>query len=261
MLSYPNINPTILNIGPLQLQWYGLMYIIGIIAGTQFCKKYLLKLGFKSEEVYDLVSYIVLGMLLGGRIGYVLFYNLSFYISNPLKIIAIWEGGMSYHGGAIGCALAIIWASKKYKKNVLSLLDLMGIGSTFGLFFGRIGNFINGELYGRPTNSWVGMIFPNGGNIPRHPSQLYESFLEGFVLFWILFFVLRYFKLNPGYLFCLYVGFYGLFRFIIEYFREPDTHLGFIIGKLSMGQCLSSIMILFALSLSHYLYHYYYPKK
>ncbi len=258
MLHYPTINPTVLSIGPLSIQWYGLMYIIGIISGTQLCKPYLKKMGFTVDQIYDLISIIVAGMLVGGRLGYVLFYNASFYLSNPLKIFAVWEGGMSYHGGAIGCALAIVFIARKYKKPLLSLLDLMGIGSTFGIFFGRIGNFINGELYGRTTDAWSGMIFPGGGPLPRHPSQLYESFFEGFVLFWILYLFLRKDLLKPGYLFCLYVGLYGLFRFMLEFFREPDGHIGFIIGSFSMGQILSTIMICFALGLSHYLYHYHY---
>ena len=135
MLNYPSINPTALSIGPLSIQWYGLMYIIGIVLGTQFCKSFLLSLKFSLSEIYDLISYIVLGLIIGGRLGYVIFYNLPYYIDNPGKIIAIWEGGMSYHGGAIGCIITIIICAKLYKKDVFSLLDLMAIGSTFWSIF------------------------------------------------------------------------------------------------------------------------------
>ena len=258
MLNYPSINPTALSIGPLSIQWYGLMYIIGIVLGTQFCKSFLLSLKFSLSEIYDLISYIVLGLIIGGRLGYVIFYNLPYYIDNPGKIIAIWEGGMSYHGGAIGCIITIIICAKLYKKDVFSLLDLMAIGSTFGVFFGRIGNFINGELYGRVTTSWVGMIFPNGGPDPRHPSQLYEAFFEGFVAFIILWGLLKKFNLKPGYLFSVNCLLYGGFRFLLEQFREPDAHLGFVIGHLTMGQCLSILAITIGLSVSHYLYHHRY---
>ncbi|MFO8111985.1 MAG: prolipoprotein diacylglyceryl transferase, partial [Desulfosalsimonadaceae bacterium] len=190
-MTYPMIDPVIFEIGPLQVRWYGLMYIIG------FACAYLILLYLSRRRVFridrneieDLLVYGIIGLLLGARVGYCLFYNLEFYLANPLKILAVWEGGLSFHGGLIGLVIAGAVFARIRKKSFLMLVDMGAVAATPGLFFGRIGNFINGELYGRVTDVPWGMVFPGAGPYPRHPSQLYEALLEGLVLFAVLFFL------------------------------------------------------------------------
>lgn len=189
------------------------------------------------------MSNIILGIIIGGRLGYVLLYDPAYYFSHPTEIIAIWKGGMAFHGGAIGAFAATIVTCKKNKTSIHKGLDLLAICATPGLFFGRIANFINGELYGRPTSIAWGMIFPTGGNIPRHPSQLYEATLEGLGLFILLFLILKY-AYKEGRIFSIFVIGYGIIRFFIEFTRAPDAHLGLLALSLSMGQYLSIAMIL-----------------
>lgn len=202
-----------------------------------------------SDDILNLVTACVIGVILGGRLGYVVFYDFAYYLHNPFDIVAIWHGGMSYHGGGIGAVLAMYYYSRKEKLSFIGLLDVLGIGSCFGIFFGRIANFINGELYGRVTDFSWGMVFPGGGPLPRHPSQLYESFFEGFVLFCILYFCMTKLSLKRGQLFSLYLGCYGVFRFCLEFTRQPDSQLGFIVSLLTMGQLLSFVMILLGVGL------------
>ncbi|MCP4050806.1 MAG: prolipoprotein diacylglyceryl transferase [bacterium] len=250
MIKYPEINKVFLKIGPLEFRWYGLSYAAGIILGLYFIKNRLKKQhGFTSDQVYSLINYVIIGILAGGRLAYILIYDLRYYIKNPSKIIYFWQGGMSYHGAAIGVLAAVAYLCYKNKKNLLGVLDLIAIGSTFGLFLGRIANFINGELYGRASSVPWAMVFPDSDGIPRHPSQLYEGFFEGVVLFLLLFTLMKYCRLKQGQLFALYMFFYGLFRFFIEFYREPDKQLGSIVSFITMGQLLCTVMILSGLIL------------
>ncbi len=237
------IDPVIFEIGPLQVRWYGLMYIIG------FACAYLILLylsrrrvfAIERTEIEDLMVYGIVGLLLGARVGYCLFYNLEFYLANPLKIFAVWEGGLSFHGGLIGLVIAGAVFARMREKSFLMLADMGAVAATPGLFFGRIGNFINGELYGRVTDVPWGMVFPGAGPYPRHPSQLYEAFLEGIVLFVVLFFLSLKVRLR-GALIAVFLMGYGLARFFVEFFREPDAHIGFVAAALTMGQVLSLFM-------------------
>lgn len=239
-MEMPYINPVFLSIGPLQFRWYGLMYVISFVIAYFVVKGQAQKrnLPLDSEAVADLIFFMAVGVVLGGRLGYVLFYDLKAYLAQPLKIFAIWEGGMSFHGGLLGVAVAgIIYASKK-KIPYLQLADLAAFAAPVGLGLGRIGNFINGELYGRPTTMPWGIIFPEGGSLPRHPSQLYESFLEGLVLFFLVRLAARAVPV-PGSAMASFLAGYGLFRSFVELFRQPDSQLGLFFGGVSMGQILS----------------------
>lgn len=245
MIPYPNISPEIFRIGPLAIRWYSLMYILGFLA-SYILVRYQVKrkgLGISKEVIDSLYSYLILGLLIGARIGYVLFYNPSFYIKNPAEIFAVWHGGMSFHGGLIGSILAGFLFCKSYRLDFWQISDIVIVTAPIGLGLGRIGNFINGELYGRITDVPWAMIFPSGGTLPRHPSQIYEFLLEGVILFIILW-RLKERSLKPGILSALFLIMYGLFRFFVEFFREPDIQLGFIADIFTMGQILSSIMIL-----------------
>ena len=241
-LAFPNINPVALQIGPFSIHWYGLAYISGILIGLELAKKIIKKIKL-NIDLNDLITSIILGIIIGGRLGYVFFYDLTFYLSNPFEIIAIWHGGMSFHGGAIGAFLGTIYACKKQNENSYKGLDLLAICSTPGLFFGRIANFINGELYGRETSHFFGMIFPNGGSVVRHPSQLYEAATEGLLLCIILLIIVfKFYK--EGRVFSTFVIGYGIIRFLIEFTRQPDEHIGLLAFELSMGQWLSLSMII-----------------
>jgi phosphatidylglycerol:prolipoprotein diacylglycerol transferase len=208
--------------------------------------------GMTRPEVENFFFYLILGLMIGARLGYVLFYDLKMYLFNPLEIFAIWHGGMSFHGGLIGVLVVGILFSWKNKKSFWKLADLFIVTAPIGLGLGRIGNFINGELYGRVTQVPWGMIFPKGGPLPRHPSQLYESALEGGVLFLILWFM-KDKKLPVGGLLAVFVFLYGVFRFFVEFFREPDPQVGFVLGPLTMGQILTSFMIIGGVVLFLYL--------
>ena len=244
MITYPAIDPIAFQMGPLAVRWYGLSYLTGIFLGYLFIKDDLIRqFKWSKDTVLDLFSWMVFGVMLGGRFGYVLIYDFTYFIHHPSHIFAIWEGGMSYHGAAFGAMTAMILFSRKMKVSSLFVLDLLGIGSCFGLFLGRLANFVNGELFGRVTSVSWGMVFPNGGPLPRHPSQLYESFFEGIVLFSLLFLIRKTVKLKEGQLFGAYLFFYGLFRFGIEFFREPDVQLGAVVSFFSMGQILCLIMM------------------
>ncbi|MBI3805022.1 MAG: prolipoprotein diacylglyceryl transferase [Nitrospirae bacterium] len=244
-MRYPNLDPVFIRIGPLAFRWYGLMYAISFIAAIFVIRVTAIRKGLKitKEEISDLMLYAAIGVILGGRLGYVLFYNLPFYLENPSKIIAVWEGGMSFHGGLIGVLVAGALFCKRYGYSFYEVADVAILAVPIGLGLGRIGNFINGELYGRPTDVPWCMIFPQGGEVCRHPSQLYQAGLEGIALFAILW-LLSYRNLPRGVLFWAFFLFYGLFRFIAEFFRQPDPQLGLILGPFSMGQLLSLPMFL-----------------
>lgn len=253
-LIFPDFDPVALSIGPLAIRWYALAYIGGIALGVWLATwlgRQLppnLKGRPKSEDYSDYTSWCVLGIILGGRLGYVLFYNLPYFIDNPLHIFRLWEGGMSFHGGIIGVALSIILFTRIRKLNTLSFGDIAGTVATIGLFLGRLANFINGELVGRPVQSDVpwAMVFPKIDQIPRHPSQLYEAFSEGLLLFVIMMCLMRstYVKERSGLAFGIFVCLYAIFRAICELFRSPDVQLGFFAGGTTMGQLLCIPMFL-----------------
>ncbi len=249
-MQFPRINPVFLRLGPLEFRWYGLMYILGFIAAYFIIRSGVKRkhLTLSKDDVADLVFAAALGVILGGRTGYVLFYNLSEYVAHPLEIFAVWHGGMSFHGGLIGAILGGLFFARKKKISFFTLADICIMATPIGLGLGRIGNFINGELYGRVTKVPWGMVFPGGGDLPRHPSQLYEAFLEGPVAFSVLWLLAR--KERPeGVVFWSFISLYGLFRFIVEFFREPDIQLGFIVGGFSMGQLLSLPMLFLGLTM------------
>jgi phosphatidylglycerol:prolipoprotein diacylglycerol transferase len=231
------------------------MYVFGFFA-SYLLVRYQMKrkdFGVSKLEVENLYFYLILGLIIGARLGYVLFYDLKMYLADPLEVFAIWHGGMSFHGGLIGVLLVGILFSWKNKKSFWKIADLFIVTAPIGLGFGRIGNFINGELYGRVTQVPWAMIFPTDKDLlPRHPSQLYESALEGGILFLILWF-LKDKKLPTGGLLAVFLSLYGLFRFFVELFREPDPQLGFILGPFTMGQTLSAFMIIGGIILFLYL--------
>ena len=250
MIAYPEIDPVILKIGPFALRWYGLMYVFGFVSSYllvlyQLKKK---KIAVTRADVDDLFFYLILGLIVGARLGYVVFYNLGYYIQNPLEALAVWHGGMSFHGGLIGATLAGYIIIKKRRLNFFVTGDLIIPSCPLGLFFGRMGNFINGELFGKPANVPWAMIFPQGGPSPRHPSQLYEAFLEGLVMFAVLW-IYKDHKKREGDVLALFLILYGCFRIFCEIFREPDLQVGYILGLLSMGQILSLCMVAIGLGL------------
>ena len=247
-MQFPQIDPVFLRLGPVQLRWYGLMYMVSFIIGY-FLLKSLAKqrrLKLTSDDLYDLLFYIIIGVMVGGRIGYVLFYDLRGYLQAPLDIFKIWQGGMSFHGGLIGIVLATLYITKKKGWDFWEISDLICAGVPIGLGLGRIGNFINGELYGRPTSLPWGIVFPEGGDLPRHPSQIYEALLEGLVLYLILRWLFRK-NYQPGTVVWGLIGFYGLFRFLVEFVREPDAQIGFDLGPFTRGQLLTLPMLVIGL--------------
>jgi phosphatidylglycerol---prolipoprotein diacylglyceryl transferase len=246
MLPFPAIDPIIFSIGPIQVRWYGTMYILGFLASYLLVRLQLRgqKPPIMAEErVEDLYFYLVLGLIVGARLGYVLFYNFRNYLEHPLEVVAVWQGGMSFHGGLIGAFLSAWLFSRKYRVDLWTVGDLVGVTAPIGLGLGRLGNFINGELFGRVTTRPWGMVFPQGGPLPRHPSQLYEAFLEGLVLFIWLWWSKGNNKTSGGMVARFLIG-YGLFRIIVEFFRDPDPQIGFFFNFLTLGQLLSFVMVL-----------------
>tara|TARA_Y100001970_G_scaffold39023_1_gene48047 strand:- start:14565 stop:15359 length:795 start_codon:yes stop_codon:yes gene_type:complete len=245
-----DFNPVLVDLGYLQIRWYSLAYIFGILAGWKYgkfiIKKQILNIdqNIFLKNFDDLIGYITIGVIAGGRIGYVIFYDPVFYLNNLGEIFKLWKGGMSFHGGFIGVIIAIYFFSKLKKLNYKIYFDTVCCVAPIGIFLGRIANFINGELYGIPTNKSWGIIFPNIDSLPRHPSQIYEAFLEGLILFIILNFLLRKKILGKGIISSLFLILYGVFRIISEQFREPDSHIGYLFNQLSMGTTLSIIMVL-----------------
>ena len=251
-LDFPNIDPIAFSIGSFGVRWYALAYMAGILLGWRYALWLVrgAQVGERPtrDDIDNFVPYAVLGVILGGRIGYVLFYQSGLYLSDPLSILRVWEGGMSFHGGALGVILALFIFAWQHKIKLLKLSDVVCATVPIGLFFGRIANFVNGELYGRITSfdlPWA-FKFPRGGFLPRHPSQLYEAVLEGLLLFIILFFMMRIVSVQkrPGIVTGSFLALYGLFRMIVELYREPDRHLGFYFDFLTMGQILSIPMVL-----------------
>jgi phosphatidylglycerol---prolipoprotein diacylglyceryl transferase len=250
-IPFPAFNPIAVSIGPFAIRWYALAYIGGILLGWVYARGIL-----KSEQVWggpapisladfdDFVLWVTLGIILGGRIGYVLFYNLPFFIEHPLQIFELWTGGMSFHGGFLGCVVAVILFARNRGISIMSLGDIICAVQPIGQFLGRIANFINGELWGRPTDVPWAMVFPGAGPDPRHPSQLYQAGLEGLLIFVVLALMIRFGALKrPGLIVGAFACLYGCARIFGEFFREPDAQLGFLWGGLTMGMLLSVPMI------------------
>lgn len=240
MLQFPAIDPIAFKLGPLAVRWYGLMYLAGFICVYLYlCHASKQKrLNITCEAAGDLLFAGVFGVVLGGRLGYALFYNFSYYAHHPLEVLYIWEGGMSFHGGLLGVVVAVVLFCRKRGYAIGPIADALVTAACFGLFFGRIGNFINAELWGRVTDLPWGMVFPGAGSLPRHPSQLYQAVCEGPVLFTILTLTRRYTRV-PWSVFYTFIAAYALIRFVLEFYRQPDSHLGFVAAGLSMGQLLS----------------------
>jgi phosphatidylglycerol:prolipoprotein diacylglycerol transferase len=254
LIKFPVFDPIAISFGPFAIRWYALAYICGIVIGWIYARALL-----KSEKLWggpapislvqldDFILWVTVGIILGGRTGYVLFYNLPFFIEHPIEIFELWKGGMSFHGGFMGCVVAVIWFARANNVPILSLGDITTAVGPIGLFLGRIANFINGELWGRPADPdlpWA-MIFPTGGPVPRHPSQLYEAGLEGILLFTVLAVMIRFGALKrPGLILGAFIAIYGLARITGEHFREPDPQLGFLWGGLTMGMILSVPMVI-----------------
>ncbi|HEY8384370.1 MAG TPA: prolipoprotein diacylglyceryl transferase [Microvirga sp.] len=260
-LPFPAIDPIAIAIGPFAIRWYALAYVVGLLGGWFLARRLAARVDLwgplkrpTATDIDDLIVWVALGVVLGGRIGYVLFYNFQSYIANPAEILAVWRGGMSFHGGFIGAILAILTFARSRGLSGLAMLDLAAVVTPIGLFFGRIANFVNGELWGRPAPDFpYAVVFPHAGPMPRHPSQLYEAFGEGLVLFVVLLVAVRRFGFKrPGLIGGLFVLGYAVARIVCEFFREPDPQLGFLFGRsvdalgggITMGMLLSIPMAL-----------------
>ena len=243
-----NFDPVAFHLFSLEIRWYSLSYIFGIIFGWIYCKRYLIKNQNILKLFDDLISYLIIGIILGGRLGYIIFYNPIYYSKNLSEIFMIWNGGMSFHGGVLGVIVATYLFGRKNKINYFIFLDLIAMAAPIGIFLGRITNFINSELYGRETNLYWSVKFEKIDNLSRHPSQIYEAFFEGIILFLLLNLVFKkYFYKSVGVISSLFIIFYSLFRFMIEYTREPDPQLGIIFTYFTMGQLISIIFFIFGL--------------
>jgi len=249
-----NFDPVAFSIFSLEFRWYSLAYIAGILIGWVYCKKKLIKDQKILDLFDDFITYAILGIIVGGRIGYVLFYNFEYFFNNPIEILFVWNGGMSFHGGLIGVIIASNLFSKLNKVNTFIFLDLVSLSAPIGIFFGRIANFINSELYGTPTEVPWSVKFIAVDDINRHPSQLYEAFLEGIVLFFMLQFILKKnFAKKTGQISCLFLVLYSFFRIITEFFRTPDLHIGYLFFNLTLGQLISAAFLSIGLTLYFYL--------
>lgn len=258
MFIYPKIDPVLVHIGPLSIHWYGIMYLVGFLSawilGCRRIRHHHLPLS--KEELADLIFYCAVGVIVGGRLGYVSFYQPAAFLAKPWTVFYLWQGGMSFHGGLIGVAAALVCFAKLFKKPLLVVTDFAALMTPLGLAFGRLGNFINGELWGRATDVPWAFVFPHVDNLPRHPSQLYELLLEGILLFTFLWIFAR--KQRPeGAITGLFLIGYGLSRFFVEFFREPDAFLGFVaFSWMTMGQLLSIPMIVLGCAFVFYAYRY-----
>ncbi|WP_270936274.1 prolipoprotein diacylglyceryl transferase [Falsiroseomonas oryzae] len=247
VIAFPAIDPVALEIGPFALRWYALAYIAGIVLGWWLGRRMvaLAPQAATRTQLDDLVTWITLGIILGGRLGYVLFYRPGYYVTAPWEALYVWQGGMSFHGGMLGVAAAMLWFARSQKLDVLLLSDRVATVVPIGLLLGRLANFANGELWGRVTDVPWAMVFPTGGPEPRHPSQLYQAFLEGVCLFVLLQLLVRIpaVRARPGLLTGVFLAGYGVARLLGEMFRQPDAHLGFLVGGVTMGQLLSLPMV------------------
>lgn len=256
VIPYPRIPPTIVSFGPFAIRWYSMMYVVGYVLGYRLVLRRMAtgRSTITRTELDNLIWYLACGMLIGARVIYVLVYDRAVYAAHPLQVFALWRGGLSFHGAITGMAVAIALFARRYRHSILSITDLVALCGTPGLFFGRLGNFINGELYGRPTNVPWAMIFPRDPqHVPRHPSQLYEAFAEGIVLTAVLWWIDHLARARghdrPGLVTGVFLVGYALIRFSLEFTRQPDAQLGLVIGSLSMGQLLSTIMLVVGVAL------------
>ena len=245
-----NLDPVLIDFGFIVIRWYSLAYIFGIVIGWWFGKKIIrhiirnTNIKFRLDDFDDLISYLIFSIIIGGRMGYVIFYNFQYYITNPTEIIKVWEGGMSFHGGLLGVIIGSYFFAKKRGVLTFFILDIIACVAPIGIFLGRIANFINSELVGKATNVTWSVIFPLVDKIPRHPSQLYEAILEGAILFFILNILIFKKKYKVGMCSSLFLVYYGIFRIVSEIFREPDAQLGYFFNLFSMGTILSFLMTL-----------------
>lgn len=245
-----NFDPVAFSFFTLEIRWYSLSYIFGIILAWVYCKRFLIKDERELKLFDDLISFLIIGVIFGGRLGYVFFYNPIYYLKNPIEILMLWNGGMSFHGGILGVIFATYLFSKKNKNNSFIFLDLIAMSAPIGIFLGRIANFINSELYGRQTDFLLSVKFERVDDLHRHPSQIYEAFFEGMVLFIFMnFFFRKYLYKSPGVISSLFLVFYSIFRFFIEYTREPDSHIGFVLLNLTQGQIISVLFFIIGLIL------------
>lgn len=260
-ITFPAISPILFEFGPISIRWYSLAYIFGFIFAWKYIQYLIKQKGFflvdhniSPKDVDDLIFYGIIGLIFGARFGYILFYNFSYYISEPIRMFYVWEGGLSFHGGLLGIVLAIFLFTKSKKISFLTISDLICASAPVGIFLGRISNFINAELYGRPTDVFIGIIFPNTDGLHRHPSQIYEALLEGLTIFIVLnIMIYNYKKLKQtGYISGMFLMLYSIFRFLIEFTREPDIQVGYIFNQLTMGMILSIPMFLFGIVLIYY---------
>jgi len=250
VIAYPKIDPILVQFGPFAIRWYGLAYVAGFVAAglviARLRRRWVVPL--TNEDLLDVLLAAVVGVVVGARLGYVLFYGLSGYLARPIEILRIWDGGMSFHGGLIGVVVAGLIVARRKHIAFLRLADMAAVGTPVGLFFGRLANFINGELWGRVSYAPWAMVFPNGGSLPRHPSQLYEAGLEGIVLLVVMLLLAR--KRRPdGEQLGWFLTLYGVFRIGVEFFREPDVQLGFILPGVTMGQILSVPVLILGVAL------------
>ncbi len=258
-----DLNPVLIDLGVFQLRWYSIAYILGILLGWLYANKIINKLEYNNKDFdnvtksqFDnLIVYLILGIVFGGRLGYVFFYDFTYYAQNFLEIFQIWKGGMSFHGGLLGVIVATLIFSKYERNTFFKYTDIISCVSPIGIFFGRISNFINGELYGKATLLPWAVIFKSGDNIPRHPSQIYEALLEGLLLFALInyFALKKELLLKPGYISCIFLILYSILRIFSENFREPDLHIGYIFNYFSMGSVLSFVTIFLALLIFLYI--------
>jgi phosphatidylglycerol:prolipoprotein diacylglycerol transferase len=245
-----NFDPVAIQIFSLEIRWYSLAYIIGILLGWILSKRIFISDSELKEKFDDYLTYVILGIIIGGRLGYVFFYNLNYYLDNLIDVFKIWQGGMSFHGGLIGVIIASIWFSKRNNQNIFNYLDIVSLVAPVGIFFGRVANFINSELYGIETKMPWAVKFVQIDNLFRHPSQLYEAFFEGIILFFILLYFMRKgFMKIPGFISGLFLTFYSIFRFLIEFLRVPDEQLGYLLFNLTMGQIISFIFLIIGIYL------------
>ena len=245
-----NFDPVAFNFFSLEIRWYSLAYIFGIIIGWVYSKKYLINDKSILNIFDDLITYLIIGVILGGRLGYILFYNLDYYLNNLNEVLMLWKGGMSFHGGVIGVVISTILFSKKHNINPFTFLDLIAVVAPIGIFLGRVANFLNSELYGKETEVPWSVIYQEIDNLTRHPSQIYEAIFEGLILFLILnLLVKRNLLGKKGLISSCFLIFYSLFRFVLEFFREPDPQIGYLIINMTMGQILSLILFVIGISL------------